>query len=152
MTPRRRHAEDRRRDRAVHVLVRGERREQSRVLGEVREDPQFDLVVVRHRQLPALARQEGVAQSTALLGAHGDVVQVRAVRGEPAGARDRLVERGVDAPVGSDRVDQRRAVGAAQLLDFAVAQDQRDDPVLVLDRLEARGVGGVARLDLLDRR
>ena len=148
----RRDGEDRRRDGAVHVLVRGEGREQTRVLGEVREDAQFDLVVVRDRQLPSLARHEGVAQTTALFGAHRDVVQVRTVRGESAGARDHLLERRVDATVGLHRVDERRAVGAAQLLDLAVAQDQRDDLVLVLDRLEARGVGRVARLDLLHRR
>ncbi len=46
-------------------------------------------------------------------------------------------------PSGSTASMSGAAVGAAQLLDLAVAQDQRDDRVLVLDRLEARGVGRV---------
>ena len=84
----------------MHVLVRGEGREQSRVLGKVREDAQFDLVVVRDRELPPFARQEGVAQATTFFGTHGDVVQVRTVRGEPSGTRDHLLERRVDTAVG----------------------------------------------------
>ena len=148
----RRTAKDRRGDRAVHVFVRGEGREQSGVLGEVRQDAQFDLVVVRDREFPPLARQEGVAQSTSFLGAHRDVVQVRSVRGESPGARHHLVERRVDATVGLDRVDERGTVGSAQLLDLTVAKDERDDLVFVLDRFETRRVGRVARLNLLHRR
>jgi hypothetical protein len=36
----------------------------------------------------------------------------------------------VNATVGTDRVNERCAVGAAQFLDLAIAQDQRDDGVL----------------------
>ena len=58
----------------------------------------------------------------------------------------------MNAPVGTDRVNERRAVGAAQLFDFAVSQDERHDRVLVLDGFETPGVGRVTRLNLLHRR
>ena len=89
----------------------------------------------------------------ALLAADGDVVQVRLVAGQPPGAGDRLVERGVDAPVGGDLRQQALAVGAAQLLDLAVGQQRLDElGPLVAQLLQAGGVGAGAGLGLLHRR
>ena len=48
-----------------------EGREQSEVLGEVSQDAQLNLVVVRDREQPALGGHEGVAQSATLARAHG---------------------------------------------------------------------------------
>ena len=67
------------------------------------------------------------------------------------GAGHRLVERGVDATVGADLGEQTLAVGRAQLLDLAVAQQVLDDRVLAGQLLERRGVGGEAGLRLLLR-
>ena len=106
-------AKDRARDGAVHVLVRGEGGEQTGVLAEMREDAQFDLVVVRHAERPPGTRHEGVAQAAPLLGSHRDVVQIRVLRREPTSARHGLAELGVDLAVGTDRVDEGLSVGAA---------------------------------------
>ena len=93
-------------------------------------------------------RHERLADAPAVLGADRDVVQVRPVGGQPSGARDGLVERGVDAPVGRDLGEQPLAVGRAELLDLAVAQQRLDDRVRVAQLLEGRGVGRVAGLRL----
>ena len=49
---------------------------------------------------------------------------------DAAGGGGDLVERGVDAAVGADQRRERVGVGAAQLLDLAVAQQVFDDRVL----------------------
>ena len=114
---------------------------------------QLDLVVVGDEQLAARRGDERPAEQPALVAAHRDVVQVRAVRAEPAGAGDGLVERGVDAPVGGDLGEQALAVRAAQLLDLAVLQQRADElGPLVAQLLQRRRVGRGAGLGLLDRR
>ena len=54
-------------------------------------------------------------------------------------------------PSGADLGEQALAVGRAQLLDLAVAQQVVDDRVLAAQLLERGGVGGVAGLGLLLR-
>ena len=145
-------AEHPRRRGGVDVLAGRERRDEARVLGQVGDAAQLDLVVVGDQQLAARRRHERPAERAAHLGAHRDVVQVGLVGRQPAGAGHGLVERGVDAPVGGHLGQQPLAVGRAQLLDLAVAQQVLDDRVLARQLLERRGVGGVAGLGLLLRR
>jgi len=57
----------------------------------------------------------------------------------------------VDAAVGPDQRRERVGVGAAQLLDLPVAEQVADDRVFAGELLERVGVGGRARLGLLDR-
>ena len=83
-----------------------------------------------------LGGHEGATEAPALLPADRDVVQVRRVGAEPAGARHGLVEGGVDAPVVAHVGEQVLAVGRAQLLDLAVAQQQLDHGVLAAQLLE----------------
>ena len=92
--------EDARRGRGVDVLAGLERGDEAGVLGEVGDAAQLDLVVVGDEQLVAGGGDERLAEGAADLAAHRDVVQVRRVGAQPAGAGHRLVERGVDAPVG----------------------------------------------------
>ena len=54
-----------------------------------------------------------------------------------------LVERGVDATVGRHLGQQGLAVGGAQLLDLAVAQEVLDDRVLAEQLLQRGRVGGL---------
>ena len=63
-----------------------------------------------------------------------------------------LLERRVDAAVGADERRQRVGVGAAQLLDLAVAQQRLDDRVLLGHLLQRVGVGRRPGLRLLHRR
>ena len=124
-------AEDLRGGGAVDVAPLGERGDEPGVLGQVGDHAQLDLVVVGHQQPAPVGGDEGPAQPPALLGAHGDVVQVGPVRRQPPGARHGLVEGGVDAAVGGHLGQQPLAVGGAQLLHLAVAQQGVDDRVLV---------------------
>ena len=94
------HAEDARGGLGVDVPPALEGGDQAGVLGQVGDAAQLDLVVVGDQQLEALGGDERPAELLALLGAHRDVVQVRGVGAEPAGAGHGLVEGGVDAAVG----------------------------------------------------
>ena len=110
---------------------------------------QLDLVVVGDQQPAAGGGDEGPPEAAALLGAHGDVVEVGWVRRQAAGAGHGLVERGVDPPVGAHLGEQALAIGRAQLLDLAVAQERLDDGVLAEQLLQRGGVGREAGLRLL---
>ena len=120
----------------MDVGARCERLDQAGVLGEMGDHAQLDLVVVGHQELAAVGGHERAAEAPALLAAHRDVVQVRRVRREPARARHRLVEGGVDATVGADLAEQALAVGGPQLLDLAVPKQLLDDRVLAEQLLE----------------
>ncbi len=80
----------------VDVLALPERLDQTRVAGEVREQPQLDLAVVGRQEAPALLRDEGTSDLAALFRADRDVLEVGIARGQPTGGRARLVERRVD--------------------------------------------------------
>ena len=133
----------------VDVLAGGERLDQARVLGQVGDDAQFDLVVVRDEELVAVGGHERLPEAPPLFGTDRDVVQVRRVRGQTTGARHRLVERRVDASVGRDLGEQPLAVGGAELLDLSVAQQVLDDRVLAAELLQRGLVGRVTGLGLL---
>ncbi len=135
----------------MQVLAAGEGFEQGLVLGEVGHDAQLDLGVVGGEQrLVPLADDEGAADHPALLGADGDVLQVRVLRGEAAGGGDHLVEGGVDAALRGDRLEQALD-GGAQLGLVAVAEqdDRQFVGGLAGQPGERVGVGGVPGLDLL---
>ena len=85
----------------MDVLATGERCDEAGVGGQVGDAAQLDLVVVGDHQLVAGCGDERLAERPTLLGTHGDVVQVRLVGAEAAGAGDGLVEGGVDPAVGA---------------------------------------------------
>src|SRR5437773_1206790 len=63
---------------------------------------------------------------------------------KPAGGRDGLIERRVDAPVTVDEWAEALRVGRAQLLDLAVLEDLLDDRMGAAELLENGGVRRVA--------
>ena len=62
------------------------------------QDAQLDLGVIGREKLPSPARDKGFSDLASLLGADGDILQVRVAAAQPAGCGHGLVERGVDAP------------------------------------------------------
>ena len=81
--------------------------DQRLVAGQVGHDPHLDLAVVgREQRLVAGADDERLADTAPLVGADRDVLQVGIGRGQPPGRGDGLVERGVDAAVVGDRLQQ----------------------------------------------
>src|SRR5205823_11240380 len=96
-----------------------------------------------------LGGDEGAPEPATLLPSNRDVVEVGLLRAEAPGARDRLVERGVDAVVVGDIREQALAVRRTELLELAVAQQLLDDGVLATQLLQGGGVGGEARLRAL---
>ena len=135
----------------MDVLAGGEGGGEARVPGQVGDGPQLHLVVVGHQQAPPGGRHEGLAEPSALLGAHRDVVQVGPVRRQPAGAGHRLAEGGVDPTVGGHLGGQALPVGGPELLHLAVAQQGLHDRVLVAQQLEGPGVGREPGLGLAHR-
>ena len=123
--------------------------DQARVLSQVGDAAQLDLVVVGDQQLAARRSDERGAEHPSPLGPHRDVVQVGRVGAEPAGAGHRLVEGGPDAVVGADLGQQAHAVGGAQLLHLAVAEQVVHDGMLAPQLLQRLCVGGVAGLGAL---
>ena len=136
----------------MDVGARVERGDETGILRQVSDAPQLDLVVIGDEHLESLRGHERLAELPALVAAHRDVVEVRLVRREPPGARDGLVERRVDAPVGRDLVQQALAIRGTKLLDLAVREQQLDDRMLIAKALERRCVGRVTGLRLLLRR
>jgi hypothetical protein len=138
----------------VEVLTRLERRDQVGVGGQVRHDPHLDLAVVgRQQALVALPHHERLADAAPRLGADRDVLQVGVGRREPAGGRDQLVEGGVDAPVGADRLAQPLD-GGAQPAGVPVGQQVHEEGVLglVVQTLQRLGISGPAGLGALGLR
>ena len=91
----------------------------------MREDAQLDLRVVGRDQPIAGLGDEGAADLAANLGADRDVLEVRIAARQPAGCRNRLVERRVDAArVRVDQQRQRVDVGAFQLGERAPFENQ----------------------------
>ena len=124
----------------VEVAAGAERLDQAGVLGQVGHDPHLDLAVVgRQQRGVALADDERLADPAALLGADRDVLQVGVGAGEPAGRRDQLVERGVDAAVGGDRIKTETGEVAVPC------------KVLLEQNIGLSRLGAKARADLNDR-
>ena len=74
------HAKDFRRGGAVHIEVFPESGEQSRIFGEVRHDPQFNLRIVRCNDAVSLRGNKSLANAPTFLGADRDVLKVRGRR------------------------------------------------------------------------
>ena len=115
----------------------------------MRDAAQLDLVVVGDEQAEDRRRHERLAEGPTGVAAHGDVVQVWCIGRQPAGAGDRLVERGTNAIAGPDCREQTFAIRRAQLLYLAVLEEMLDDRMLAPQLLELSGVGRITGLGLL---
>ena len=129
----------------MDVVARLERANQARILGQMSDATQLDLIVVGDQELPALAGHERGAKDPSPLGANRDVVQVRGIRAEPTGSGHRLIERRPNTVAGTDLGQQPLAVGAAELLELAVLEQVFDDRMLSPQLLERLCIGGVSR-------
>jgi hypothetical protein len=142
--------QQRRRGEPVDVLAPAQRLDQRRVLREVREHVQPELVEVDRHQHPPRRRDEGAPDHLHLGRAPRDPAQVRAGVDQAAGERARDVEARVHAAVDVDAPAQRDHPAVAQAPEQAPADHERHDRVRVLDPLQRLGRGappglGVAR-------
>jgi hypothetical protein len=122
---------------------------QLRDLGDMGEDAQLDLRVVRRHEPMPRRRHEGGADAPALLGAHRDVLQVRLGRRQAPGGGRRERVRGVDAlRLRMDEARQRIRIGRLELGELTPFEDARRQLVTllgeVLEHLGTRrpGTGG----------
>ena len=82
----------------VDVVVVGKGVKHRLVMAQVGDQPQLDLGVVGTEEHVALGGDKGAADFLAVIGAHGNVLQVGIGRGQSACGGDRLVVGRVDAP------------------------------------------------------
>ena len=137
----------------VDVLAASERLDQRRLLGQMREDPQLDLRIVRRNELPPRFRDERLANPAPELGADRDVHEIRILRAEPPGRRHELVERRVDpSGAGIDQPGQGVGVRALELREAPVLEDLRRERMPERQLGQHVGVGRVAGLRSPDRR
>ena len=100
-----RHAEHLRGGHGMNILAGAEGPLQRRDVGDLRQQPEFDLRIVGGHEFASLGGDEGAADFAALLGADRDVLQVGVVAGQPPGHRHRLRIAGVNAAgVGVDQI------------------------------------------------
>ena len=128
----------------MDVLPGAEGRQHALVVGHVRHDAQLDLRVVHREQHVPRRGDEALADAAPLLGADGDVLQVRVGRGEPPGDRAGLAVGRVHAS--GRRVHgrgQRIDVGGLQLGELAVLDDQVHHRMLAAQHIQDVAGGGV---------
>ena len=119
-----RHAEHFRCRHGVNVEPVAERLLEHGNVGDLRKQPQFDLRIIRRHQLVAGRGDEGAADLAAVLGAHGDVLQVRLVRRQPPGGGRRQRVGGVDAMGLRMHIGRQRVgIGRFQFRDLPPLQD-----------------------------
>ena len=106
-----RHAEHLRRRDGVDVLPAAEGRDHGLIIGDVREQAQLDLAVVRVHEHLAGRGHEHIADLRAELAAHGDILQVRFRGRQAPRRRNGHLEVRVDAPVGRDLLEQPIGIG-----------------------------------------
>ena len=132
---------------AVDVLAVQKGLLHMRVPGDMRQNAQFDLAVIRIYQHTAWLCNKVGAQLAAQLGADGDILQIGIIGGEPSGAGFGLVEGGVDAPVLANDLEQTLHIGGVQLLVGAVLQNVLHQRVLT-QAFQRFGIGRPAALGL----
>ena len=137
----------------MNILASGEGGDQMIVAGDVRQDAQLDLAVVRrHQGVPPL-RNEGVPDLAAEGGSNRNVLQVWIGGAEAPRCRHRLLEGGVHTAVALHELRQRLHVGALELRDGAPLHSDPNDRMLPLDLLQHARIGRPgARLRLLPLR
>ena len=141
---RNRHAEDLGGGDGVEILPGEECVPHGLVLGDVGQQPQLDLAVIRVHQHFPRPGHEHAPQLAAQLRAGGDVLQVRLRGAEPPGGGDGHLEAGADPPVRANDLHQTVHVGALQLGVLPVLQHVLHNGVLTAQLVQYLRVGGPA--------
>ena len=137
----------------MNILSCGEGGDQVFVAGDVRQDAQLDLAIVRGYQGVPLLGNERVADLATESGADRNVLQVWIGGAEAARCGHCLLEGGVHTAVTLNELRQRLHIRALQLRDGAPLHGDPDDRMLPLDLLEHACIGRpCARLRLLPLR
>ena len=133
----------------VEVAPRQEGRPHGLVPGDVGQDAQLNLGVVRVHQHMALRRREHPAELAAQVRPGGDVLQIRLRGAEAARGGDGHLEPRPDPPVGVHGLQQSLGVGGFQLGVLPVLQHRVHNGMLEAELFQHLGVGGPAGLRLL---
>ena len=90
--------------------------DQQGIFRTVRQNPEFDLGIIRGHHDPALLRDKGAADLSAFFGANGDVLKIRVRAAESAGGGNGLVIRSMNsARFRVDQIQKRVGIGGFQL-------------------------------------
>ena len=127
----------------VEVLPGQERLLHGLVPGDVGQQPQLDLGIVRIHQHMARGRHEHLPHFAAQVRAGGDVLQIGLRGAQAARGRYRHLEAGADAAVGVDDLQKPVGIGAFQLGILPVGQHVGHQR-LILQLLQHVRIGGPA--------
>ena len=136
----------------VDILAGEERLLHGFVAGDMGQQPQFNLGVVRVHQLVPRRRHKHLPELRPQLRADGEVLEVGLRGGEAPGGGDGVLEGGVDAPIVGDDLGQPVHIGALELGKLAVVHDDVDDGVFSPQLFQHLHIGGIAGLGLFHRR
>ena len=145
-------AEDLGRRHRVEVFSRKERFPHGGVAGDMRQQPQFDLAVVRIDQNLSFRSGKHRPNPGAKLLTDRNVLKVRFCRGKAAGCGHGHLEAGMDSPIRADYLQQSVGIGTLQFGERAIVQDLLDDGMLVSELFEDIDIGAPSGLGLLTRR
>ena len=122
------------------------------ILGNVGQDSQLDLAIVRIHQNTALPGHEHLADLSTQIRTHGNILDIGICGGQAAGGRHQILESGVDPAILTDHLHQAIGIGGLQLGQHPVVHDSRDNGVLALQLFQHIRIGGIAGLGFLHRR
>ena len=95
----------------VHISTGHKRFNQARIIRQMGNYPQLNLVVVGYEERAALRRNKRPTELSAFFRANRDVVQVWSIRRQPSGTSHRLVKRGMNTSIRGNLGQQIFAVG-----------------------------------------
>ena len=115
----------------MNVLSRSIRLDQLLIPGQMRQDPQLDLGVVRIHQHTVLLRHKYLADPSSQFHAHGNILQIWLRRTDSSRGRYGLVKVGVDPIIFPDVDSQSVGIGGLQLAESPILQNFSDDRMFV---------------------
>ena len=122
-------------------IAAGEERLHERfVAGDMGQQSQLDLRIVRSDESPPLSRHEAAPDIAAELSANRNVLEIGIRRRQPAGARDGLIERRVQpARFRIHQRGQRIEIRALELRELTILQQQLRERVALIGQLLQHG-------------
>ena len=130
----------------MYILPPPEGIQQRRILGQMRQHPQFNLRIVRRQQPAAGIGHKSPPHLPPLFRPHRNVLQIGVAAADAPGGRTGLMVGGMNAPRNPvHHFRQRVHIGGLQLRHLPIFQDAVHHRMQPLEHFQRVGVGGEAR-------
>ena len=131
----------------IFIVTKG--LQQGRVPGIMGQDPEIDLGIISGQEDQPITRDKGLTDTTSILAATGDVLEVGVARRQAASSGDGLVERGMNPA--RNRINQARQfldIGREEFGHIAIGDDPGRQFMFGGQFFQDGGISGIASLDL----